>query len=60
MITFKFLFTQITPSEHENDLMEFIRKFCESEYCSQKKSAINIIPLLYKHFSKDKKKYLTE
>ena len=60
MLTFKILLSQINPTEHENDLMEFIKKFGESEYCSQKKSAINIIPQLYKHVSKDNKKCLVE
>ena len=60
MNSFKFLFSQINPADHESDLMEFVKKFGESEYCSQKKSAINIIALLYKHVSKENKKYLTE
>ena len=60
MITFKIVFSQINPTEHENDLMEFVKKFGESEYCSQKKSAINIISQLYKYVSNDNKKCLVE
>jgi hypothetical protein len=60
MITFKILFSQINPSEHEDELMEFIKKLCESEYCPQKKSAINIIPSVYKYVSKDNRKYFNE
>jgi len=60
MLTFKILFSQINPSEHESELMEFIRKFSDSEYYSQKKSAINIIPLLFKHVTKDNKRNLSE
>ena len=60
MLTFKILFSQINPSEHESELMEFIRKFSDSEYCSHKKSAINIIPLLFKHVTKDNKRNLSE
>lgn len=60
MLTFKILFSQINPCEHEIELMEFLRKFGESEYCSQKKSAINIIPLVYRHFSRDNKQCLLE
>lgn len=60
MLTFKILFSQINPTEHEGELMEFVKKFGDSEYCSQKKSAINIIPLFYKHVNKENKTYLIE
>jgi hypothetical protein len=40
--------------------MEFVKKFGDSEYCSQKKSAINLTTLLFKHLSKDNKIILAE
>jgi hypothetical protein len=60
LLTFKILFSQINPAEHESELIEFVKKFGDSEYCSQKKSAINLTTLLFKHLSKDNKIILAE
>lgn len=40
--------------------MDFINRFADSDYSSQKQSAINLIPVIYKNVSKENKKVLVE
>lgn len=60
MISFKFLLSQINPGDLENELMELLSRLAESDYSPQKQSAINLIPLIFRHVSKENKRNLHE
>jgi hypothetical protein len=54
------LLLQINPGELENELMDLLNRFAESDYASQKQSAINLIPVIYKYVSRENKKNIIE
>jgi serine/threonine-protein phosphatase 2A regulatory subunit A len=58
LISFKFILSQVSPSDHESELMELIKRLCKGDASCLQISGLHLISTLYTYFKNENRAIL--